>query len=301
MNQILQTTLNQNKKSDIKSVVRFFGIVVLIFGIIVVSQGSYAIYKNNIEKNDAMNNLPEVSIERDEQTVEIQVNHDKQISKIVYNWNNGSDITIAGSGRNNINEKIQLPAGNAVLNLKVIDSEGKQVEYKKEYVTDTDNPKIELTVNGGNIKISAQSTNTMSYITYKWNDEEETRVDVQNNEDKKIEKEIQIPMGLNELKVVAVDSKNETVTKTQKIQGVKKPVVSVVQDGAYLVIKATDDDNMKLVRYTLNGTTYEINIGETKVIEYRQIMQEGDNRISLKAYNIHDVVTEFEGICTYTP
>lgn len=301
MNQILQTTLNQNKKSDIKSVVRFFGIVVLIFGIIVVSQGSYAIYKNNIEKNDAMNNLPEVSIERDEQTVEIQVNHDKQISKIVYNWNNGSDITIAGSGRNNINEKIQLPAGNAVLNLKVIDSEGKQVEYKKEYVTDTDNPKIELTVNGGNIKISAQSTNTMSYITYKWNDEEETRVDVQNNEDKKIEKEIQIPMGLNELKVVAVDSENETVTKTQKIQGVKKPVVSVVQDGAYLVIKATDDDNMKLVRYTLNGTTYEINIGETKVIEYRQIMQEGDNRISLKAYNIHDVVTEFEGICTYTP
>lgn len=301
MNQILQTTLNQNKKSDIKSVVRFFGIVVLIFGIIVVSQGSYAIYKNNIEKNDAMNNLPEVSIERDEQTVEIQVNHDKQISKIVYNWNNGSDITIAGSGRNNINEKIQLPAGNAVLNLKVIDSEGKQVEYKKEYVTDTDNPKIELTVNGGNIKISAQSTNTMSYITYKWNDEEETRVDVQNNQDKKIEKEIQIPMGLNELKVVAVDSENETVTKTQKIQGVKKPVVSVVQDGAYLVIKATDDDNMKLVRYTLNGTTYEINIGETKVIEYRQIMQEGDNRISLKAYNIHDVVTEFEGICTYTP
>lgn len=306
MNQILQTSLNQDKKADIKSIIRVFGIIVLIFGIIVVGQGSYAIYKNNAEKSDSENNLPTVNIERQDQKVAISVKHDKQISEILYNWNGGSENRIAGQGRNEINEKIDLPAGDAVLNLKVKDSEGKQVEYKKEYVTDSDNPKINFEVNGSNMKITAESTNTMKSITYSWNGEAETTVDVKNASDNKIEKEIQIPMGRNELKVVAVDSNNETVTKTQKIQGVKKPVVTVVPDAdrSYLVIKATDDDNMKFVRYTLNGTTYEINIeniGPTKVIEYRQKVQEGYNRISLKASNIYDVVTEFEGEYTYTP
>lgn len=306
MNQILQTSLYQDKKADVKSILRVFGIIVLIFGIIVVGQGSYAIYKNNAETSNTENNLPTVNIERNNQKVEINVKHDKQISEIIYSWNGGADNRIAGQGKNEITEEIDLPAGNAVLNLKIKDSDGKQVEYKKEYITDTDNPKIELEVNGSNIKILAESTNTMKSITYSWNEEVETTVDVKNSSDKKIEKEIQIPMGLNELKVVAVDSNNEIVTKTQKIQGVKKPVVTVVPDAdrSYLIIKATDDDNMKFVRYTLNGTTYEINIeniGPTKVIEYRQKVQEGYNRISLKASNIYDVVTEFEGEYTYTP
>ena len=56
MNQILATSEATSKKkrsgpADIKTVVKVFAIVMIIFGVFMIGTGSYAIYKDNESKN----------------------------------------------------------------------------------------------------------------------------------------------------------------------------------------------------------------------------------------------------------
>lgn len=55
---------------------------------------------------------------------------------------------------------------------------------------------------------------------------------------------------------------------------------------------------MKQVKYTLNGQAYILNFGEVKVIEYRQELQQGENKIELTAENKDGGIYELKGICT---
>lgn len=42
---------------------------------------------------------------------------------------------------------------------------------------------------------------------------------------------------------------------------------------------------MKVVDYTLNGQKYQINYGNKKVIEYKQLLEKGENNLEVKAEN----------------
>ena len=56
MNQILYVEdKKKNKKSDIKSIVRFFAIAIIIFGMAFTSQGCYALYTNSSRKYGSRN------------------------------------------------------------------------------------------------------------------------------------------------------------------------------------------------------------------------------------------------------
>ena len=67
MNQILYIGENKgNGPIAIKSIVKFFAIVIIVFGIILIGKGSYAIYKN-IEKekvNEALKDLTSTQFRR---------------------------------------------------------------------------------------------------------------------------------------------------------------------------------------------------------------------------------------------
>ena len=53
MNQILYTIENEEEKNRMRSIVLFFGIVIIIFGILLVATGGYSIAMSQIAKQEA--------------------------------------------------------------------------------------------------------------------------------------------------------------------------------------------------------------------------------------------------------
>ena len=91
MNQILSTSnSDRNKKGgplEIHTVVRFFSIILIIFGIIMISTASYAIYKKSVNKNNIPTKPSITEEQKDNKTVLLKVTHDKAIDKVEYHWN----------------------------------------------------------------------------------------------------------------------------------------------------------------------------------------------------------------------
>lgn len=306
MNQILQM---ENKKSKgpvgIKKVVTFFVVAIIIFAIILIALGSYALLEQHKQKEQEQTNPvveeenPNVDIRKEEDNVIIEISHTKPLSQVIYKWNEEEEQTINLNGVIKLSEKIPLPVGTNTLNLRVITSEGKETTYQKEYVVEGDGkPAIELKLTTENkIKIKAQDSSNLSYILYKWNEEEEQKIEASDDNRKLIEKDIEIPMGQNTLKVQAVNTNNVSTTKELEVKGIKKPVLTFQKDGNYLVIKAEDEVGIKLIKFTLNGQKYQVNYGDKKSIEYRQLLQPGDNTFEVTAENKDGGITTKKVIC----
>ena len=297
MNQILYT--GGKKKSgpaNINKVIKFFCISILIFGLVLVGEGSYAMIKNSSNSSTEQKNIPTVTVEKQGNEIVIKASHNKAISKIVYNWNNGEETVIDGKGQTYIEEKISLPVGNNTFNIKVVDVDGKETTFNKNYEVDSSKPQLSLSLNDSKtkIKIIAKDNEEISYITYRWDDEQETRVESTPESSAQIECEIDIPKGHHVLTVVAVNINNLTEIKTQEVAATTKPQISVEPDGEYVIIKVTDEEEIKLVMFTLNGQQYRIdcsNLG-LKEVTHRQQVQQGENMLQVKAYNIYDVENE---------
>lgn len=291
MNQILQT---ENKKNngpiEIGKIVKFFGIAIAIFAVFLIALGSYYLIKNNQTSNnqdeqplDSIN----VNIEKQEDLVIIEVNGNIAISKIVYSWNEEEPVTIDGNNNTNILETIELPFGTNTLNLTVIDINGKENKFQKEYVVEGQGkPVIELSLTKDyKIKITVQDTIGLEYINYSWNDGNKTKVEANTEDPNLIEQIIEIPLGQNTLKVEALNSNDITATKELEVKGIKRPTLSFKKEGDYLIIKAEDENGMKVVDYTLNGQKYQLNYGNKKTIEYKQLLQKGENNMEITAEN----------------
>lgn len=308
MNQILYTQKSKKgNKLEIKGVIVFFAITVMLFGICLTAQGVYAMFLN--KNQEAQNPVepeifkPIIDIQRQENEIIVKITHNKPISQITYNWNEEENKTIIVNNKTEITETIELPIGNNILNLSVIDINGEKTEYQKEYIVEGQGkPIVELSITSDNkIKISANDTHGLQHLTYSWNDGEQTKIEPNPETLNIIEKIIEIPLGQNTLKVTATNDAQIQTTKTIDVKGIKKPILTVEQKGAKLYIRAEDEEGMKIVNYTLNGKKYQLNFGTTKVIEYLQDLEEGENTIIIQAYNINDAVTELKGKCVYHP
>jgi len=290
MNQILQT---ENKKNngpvEIGKVIKFFVVAIIIFAIILIGIGVYHLItqNNNQTPTQPIEQAPEVNIDREEDDIVIEITHNKPIAKILYNLNDEEENIIEGNNQTTISERISLPYGTNTLNLTVTDINGIETKFQKEYVVEGDGkPVIELKLTQDNkIKITAQDASNLKDIIYSWNDGEQTKIEATGEDLTKVEQEVEIPLGQNTLKVQATNINNVTTTKELQVKGVKKPVLSFKKEGDYLVIKAEDEVGMKVIDYTLNGQKYQINYGNKKVIEYKQLLEKGENNLEVKAEN----------------
>ena len=292
MNQILQT---ENKKNngpvEIGKVIKFFVVAIIIFAIILIGLGAYHLITQNNNETPAepivQEQPPEVSINREEDDIVIEITHNKPIAKIVYNWNEEQENTIEVNNQTSISERITLPYGTNTLNLTVTDINGIETKFQKEYVVEGDGkPVIELKLTQDNkIKITAQDESNLKYIIYSWNDGEQTTIETTAESSTIIEQELEIPLGQNTLKVQATNINDVTTTKELQVKGIKKPVLSFKKEGDNLIIRAEDEVGMKVVDYTLNGQKYQINYGNKKVIEYKQLLEKGENNLEIKAEN----------------
>ena len=122
MNQILLTNndnnnkknndknYNKNNSNDIKKIITFFAVVILVFGIAIGGVYGYKIYKNNNKEKTI--GEPELSLESTDEEVTIIAKAEGGISKIIYQWNDGEENIKELGGRTKQEEKIGIPIGN---------------------------------------------------------------------------------------------------------------------------------------------------------------------------------------------
>ncbi len=306
MNQILSTG-DKNEKANINNIIRVFCIIIIVFAIFFIIQGIYALVKSKDEKVITTSNKPNVIIDSNGGKAIINVNSNNNISKLIYSWDNGEQTEINAQNKNKINQEVLVPNGNCKLNIVIIDSNGTSYKFEKmfEYDPNIDvvMPEIKINTIPGKITIEAKDNVEMSYITYKWNDEQEIRVGASGEDLSKIVQEIEVKKGSNKLKVSATDKAGNTAYEENDILGASKPKVTVGKFGSNLIIKVTDDDEVTKVEYNFNGTNYtKENTGENKKeFEFKQEMKQGENVIVIKAYNKSGLVKEYAGKTNFQP
>ena len=293
MNQILSVEPNRKSKKtnnsgpvDIKTIVKFFGIVLIIFGVCMIGTGSYSMYQQS--KVATAQAKPTIYIEQSsESEIVVKVEHTKELAKFTYYWNDEESIETDCSGKKNLEQTITIPTGTNTLNVFVTDINGQETQYQKTYTLEGD-IKIDLTVEGNNIKISAEGKDELSYLTYRWDEEQETKVDIN---DISTEQKIEIPKGLHKLTVIAVDVNNKSETKKQEINGVTKPKIEVTTDGAdNFVIHATDEQGLQKVEFIINeDEKYMLTLDGRTELEYAYPLHDGENRLEIIVYNINDI------------
>ncbi|MBR3249666.1 MAG: hypothetical protein IKF83_03085 [Clostridia bacterium] len=227
MNQILTTKAVRPKKTvPLKTVIVFFGISMIIFGICMVTSGSYAMYKS-------------ASTRTSKKTQNTSQNNTTQTST---------------------NSNIQ----------------------------------IHLAVEGSNIKATVVGETEIDFVTYKWDEEEETTEAINNVSG---EIEIEIPSGEHTLTVTAVDINNNEKTETRPVKGVTKPKLEVTQDGSEFVIDASDEIGLDRFEFILNGKGYLVRVEGEKEKQFRYPLEEGDNTLEVTAYNTEGATEQFKAIC----
>lgn len=311
MNQILDYIPDSgrpNRSGGSDKVVRVFAIILILFALGLIGVVSYGLISNKEEiKNDAVEETHaniEVDINGTEAT--ISVTHDKNIQKLIYSWNTTSERKINEDGKS-VEEKIDIPAGENTLHIKVIDENGVETTYDEEISSergiDIINPVIELEPINKKLKITATDETAMDFLTYRWNDGEEEKVYADENS-KEISIEIDVLKGQNDLIIVAVDGSNNTVQEQKKFIGLTKPEIKVTlsEDGSSVNIKAEHENGIEEVLFNFNNVDYNVDLGgETpKTIEFDQNLAEGvNNRIILTIKSVDGTESKFDANCTY--
>lgn len=307
MNQILDYNPNKSSgggSSGSDKVTRVFALILICFAICLVCVGGYNLMKNKKEENTPVQTATQakIEVEQKDAVVTIKVSHDKTIEKLIYSWDSDKETTLKGDGQSTMEEEIPLLAGTHTLNIKVTDVDGVESTYQQEFYSETGEdkifPVIDLKVTDEKkLKITATDETEISYVTYRWNDEEEIQIDVSEEDNKKIEFEIDIYKGKNDIVIVAVDANNNSTTETESFTGVTKPDVTVTisADKKSVDIKCYHENGIKEIGLNINGTDYDVDLqGETPTdVSLPAIaLAEGNNTVKVTARSVDDTVTE---------
>jgi len=316
MNQILDYTPNRKGGGMGKSdrIVRIFAIILIIFALCLLGSGVYSfVQRSQQEKQLANREATQASIEVEQldSKAVIKVTHDKVIEKLIYSWDDGKERTEKGQGNETEMEKmIELPAGEHTLHIKVVDIDGEETIFKKTMVSENGvdilSPVISVSVTEDKkLKITATDETKIDFITYRWNDDQEVRVESKDESPKKIEVEIEIMRGKNDITIVAVDSSNNTATETKSFTGLTKPDMSVGlnSSGSAIVVTVKHETGVKEILCNFNEQDLTVDLGgETpKEISFEIPLAIGYNRVKIRAISVDGTDFEYEGECQYNP
>ena len=294
MNQILSTENVKEKRkrkgpAEISSVLKFFSISILIFGIFIISTASYAMYKDYQDSQTITK--PTINLSQTgEDTLVLKILHDKSLAKVTYSWKDDEIIDLNVNGRKNIEQEIEIPTGTNTLKVYAQDINGQENDCENIYTREGD---ITLDVtkqeDGNNIIISATGKSELSYLTYRWDEQEETRIDINNTQ---IEQEIEVIKGTHTLTVIVVDVNNNTETKEIEVQGVTKPKLEVAPDasGNNFVVTMSDEQGLEKVEFIINETKkYRVMLDGKTEHEFSYPLEEGENKLNVTVYNTSGV------------
>lgn len=293
MNQILQVT---ETKKQLKTIgIDKIYIFLLILAIVaVLGFGGYYIYENINNGNIKLPIFIQIPEEADATITLTQTDRNKLIinaesengiTKITYSLNNVEAQVIELTGETNIEETIEMPIGENIIYISVIDVNGKETTKQETIVVEAPKPVIDLSVVGNNIKITVTSEVELKEITYKWNSDNEKRENMTTYENRLLfEKQLEIPIGQNTLTIVATDINGGNTEKVQEIKGVTKATTKTEVIGEYLHFTVKGKENIEKVEFEFNGEKFLMNtetFGETKNVHYKVKLVEGKNYLKI--------------------
>ncbi len=311
MNQILAIdNKKKNKKVkrsstniEIKNIVMFFAIAIIVFGLFLIGHSSYAIYVD--ARGNSTENLPTINISRVNDTLIVEVQSVNVIERFKYNWQNSEQRSIPESS-NNFQEEITLPSSNNVLTIILEDETGRAVTYTKEIILDGIDivkPTISIDKQSAGVRVEAVDETAIDYIIYRIDDGEEIRVDKNNENDTSIQYAItDIGRGEHTIYVTAVDQAGNTSTAEQAIiVSSATPEITelnIDRENGLLIIGVSDVDGIQSIEVNLNGSVHfmdDINLTEAR---FSLSLVDGTNTISIKITNVNGLTaegaTEFE-------
>lgn len=303
MNQILSFQTIGNSKIQLKKVIRFFSIFIILFALILVIEGSFGYYKNK-NKKVIIKETPDINIQRDNGTTILNITSNIGVQKVIYSWNDGIEDSVEEGGKNNVEVKIPTTIGTNNLNIKIIDSNGNTIVYdpvkisyeenQEENVnweeaikTDKTKPKVSIESVKGKIVITATDDVKMSYVTYSWNGEEENKITGLSDDEKTLTTEIDstnVKKGTNKLIVKAYDKAGNVETVEKEVQGANGSEIQVNQENGELVVNVKNDINITKIEYNFNGEEKTIDNINQKEYTFKLQMKDGENKISISAY-----------------
>lgn len=296
-----------NGKLDNKTTKRIFAIALIIFGLVMFVSGLIGTINYFSTPQGPVIEYPVVSTMQSNNILTLSVKNDVAIDVIEYSWNNGRVMEILGNNSLEITRDITVPVGENILTLNIIDVTGKTTPMSKSFVgtavEDTQKPEIDVVVVGSKLNITAKtvSETKLSYLTYKWNNEEEKRLDATGDQSS-IETTIDVLNGTNTLTIVVVNENGISQTQVKEYIGVKKPEIDVKKDetGEYLLIKITHEKAVKSADIIFNGKNIVLTpdrFGKPEV-DLKLKLKEKVNTVKITATSVDDATNTFEGTAT---
>lgn len=271
MNQILDYNPNKSSKGSSggsDKIVKFFAIMLILFALCLVAMGVYRMYDRNNNSNTAelaSNSKAQIDVEEIEGNLKISVTHTKAIEKLTYSWNDNTETTVKGNGSLTLEKEIQIPTGTNILYINVTDIDGVITTFEKEYSVengkDIINPVITLSVTQEKkLKITVTDETALDFITYRWDEEEEVRIDAKEDNPKVIEEEIEILKGNHDITVIAVDASNNTTNETKNYKGLTNPEITLTlsADKTKVTVAVKHDTGVKGITGSLNGQDFNV-------------------------------------------
>ena len=164
-NQFVNNTNNNNNSPDMKRIIVFFGIAILIFAALLIGIYGYRISKNNSNKGEpeVKTSKPQLSLEESDGKVKIIAKSDIGINKVIYSWNDEDAKETNINGETQYEQTLEIPEGRNVLKVIVRDQNNEEIETTKELYKEEDKekPKIEIdnSLPEGKTKITAIDEN----------------------------------------------------------------------------------------------------------------------------------------------
>ena len=288
MNQILYVGDNKNNGPvAVKSVIKFFAIVIIIFGIILIGEGTYSMYKGIVANSG--NNIPTVYMNRVNDTVVIKAENNIEIAKLIYSWNKGEETVLLPNNKA-VEEVVLLPNENSILNVTIVDIKGKETKFMQQWNIegiDIKKPEMEIATDDSSRKITiiARDETQIDYLIYKWNNEAETRVNGTERNKLEIQKTIDMKLGENKLTVTAVDKSGNTNTLEKTIIISSKPTIAVKQSNSKIHIVINDEVSIKTVSININGQVYAGEYEAKKQLKLNVPLKQGNNTVSITVTN----------------
>lgn len=288
MNQILYVGDNKNNGPvAVKSVIKFFAIVIIIFGIILIGEGTYSMYKGIVANSS--NNIPTVYMNRVNDTVVIKAENNIEIAKLIYSWNKGEETVLLPNNKA-VEEVVLLPNENSILNVTIVDIKGKETKFMQQWNIegiDIKKPEMEIATDDSSRKITiiARDETQIDYLIYKWNNEAETRVNGTERNKLEIQKTIDMKLGENKLTVTAVDKNGNTNTLEKTIIISSKPTIAVKQSNSKIHIVINDEVSIKTVSININGQVYAGEYEAKKQLKLNVPLKQGNNTVSITVTN----------------
>lgn len=304
LNQILSVeNVKQKKKKhkssggepiETKKIVMVFAIIILLFGISVISSASFSMYKNIQTAKAPTQPLIEIS-HISESQAQIKASFNAGIEKVVYRWDNDTDsITISGNGESVVTKTISIPSDKTMLNVYAESINGQSITETEDFSNGI-NINFEQEENA-QINIIIDSTTELSYMVVSWDNVAGEPIQLENSNAKQA---VDVPEGAHTLTVKVVDVNNKTREITKQV--ITKPKLEVTRnDQNKLVIKASDESGIKTVEFTVNGSDeYLIHYDQVfeqnqrKEIEYSGFsLPEENTQVTVKVYNENNVESE---------